>query len=353
MNATGDGHSSDGTDMVRLLRKSRFLQPQDSTEFKSQSGDLPVFLVAPRSPSEPSEGYPFEEARIQGLGSLSFDALAASLAKNWIALRDRLARTSLPFRWGRPPPEIEERALSIALGLLLVPLSIVFLADRMPLLVKAPPPAFLLEDRLTFGRGLGDRLTSQGPALNLEQSIGPTKEVHDGMRPHAEAKQSSTTLTKSAVGTPESPPMVTDERQWSLPFDSMNYAIEDLPTTPEASFRTEITISTIMNEIIKEPAIVTAKNDNPVIARAPRPRRKAERRKQGPVQIRVVRLESLPPAVQAAILKQQAAAAPLPFPFLLGAPPPPSDTPAPKENAPPKKPIFFPQSIHDIFKNEY
>jgi hypothetical protein len=237
----------------------------------------------------------------------------------------------------------------------MAPLPIVFLQNREPRLTKMPtaafsrmktaPPEFGLEDRLAFGQGLRDSLAAPAPALNPEPRKAPAVKTPDANTPRAEVEQQQPTLTTFDAGGHESPPIVTDERRWSLPFNGTDYAIEDLPTTPKDSFQMEIAVSGIANE----PASVAAENDRPVVARVPRPKRKAERQKNGPVQPRIVRLETLPPAVQAAILQRQAAAAPPPFPFFLGAPPPP----VPQENAPPKKPFLLPESIHDTFKSEY
>ena len=208
-----------------------------------------------------------------------------------------------------------------------------------------------LEDRLAFGQGLRDRLAAPTSALDPKNPAIKTPDVD---APRAEAEQQLPTFTTFDSGARENQPLVMDERRWSLPFDSQEYAIADLPVTPEASFRAEITASAFVNE----PVSVTAQNDIPVVARVSRSMRKVERRQKVLIQRRIVRVQTLPPAVVAAAIAQQQAyaqqqaAAPPPFLFFLGAPPP-SAAPPSEENAPPKKPFLFPELINDIFKNEY
>ncbi len=347
MNA-GDGHTSDGVHTVRRSRKLRFLRPQDSGEIKPQSDYLPVFLAPPPAPVAPAKRHPFHDVRSQAHRSIS-DVLIAYPAIIWVAWKGWLNQFCSSLSLHRQPLEVPEHVTRIALILLLAPLPIIFSPNRTPRLAETVPPAFALEDRLAFGRGLADRLTSQARVLNLEQSVVPTKRARDAAppTPHAEEEKRQATLRKFDAGGHEGVPMVMDERRWTLPFDSTDYAIEYLPATPEASFRTEITVPVATSE----PPSITAENDRPT-TRVQRPKRRAERRKKPPVQVRIVRLETLPPAVQAAILQRQAAAAPPPFPFFLGAPSSPNP-PVSARNTPPKKTFLFPESIHDTFKNEY
>ncbi len=332
MNAAGDGHTSDGADRARRPRKSLFSRARDFFEFKSRSDDLPVFLAAPWFPREPSQKHPSQEARSHIRSSLSFDALSARLVKCRVAWTLR-----------RPPLGISEHVARVALIVALAPLPIVLSPNREAPPTEATPPKFSFENRLSFGRGLGERLKSDTAVLSLEQSAAPTKQAQDVAPPDPGEEKQGRTLTKLDPERHQSP-IATDERRWSLPFESTDYAIEDLPTTPDAAFRMGVTVSIIANV----PPRVTAENDTRTV-RTRRASHRAEARKKGPIKVRVVRLESLPPAVQAAILQQRQAAAPSSFPFFLGAPPPP----APPEKAPPKKSFSFPESVHDTFKNEY
>ena len=362
MNATGDGHSSDGTDAVRRLRKSRFLRPQDSSEFKSQSSDLPVFLATPRPLAGLLEKQPPHEADSQARVSRLVGDFTTTLVKSFNGSEDDLNRFYSGLSLHRlVPSHMREPVARIALILLLASFPIAFSPNGVPRPTKMPtpvfsktktaPPEFLLEDRLAFGQGLRDRLAAPTPALDPKNPAIKTPDVDP---PRAEAEQQLPTLTTFDSGARENQPLVMDERRWSLPFDSQEYAIADLPVTPEASFRAEITASAFVNE----PVSVTAQNDIPVVARVSRSMRKVERRQKVLIQRRIVRVQTLPPAVVAAAIAQQQAyaqqqaAAPPPFLFFLGAPPP-SAAPPSEENAPPKKPFLFPKSINDIFKNEY
>ncbi len=345
MNAGDEGHASDGAEGATGSQELRFLRSKDFSGIKSRSDDLPVFLAAPQPLVEPLQKYPSQGVRGQTRGALFSDISIASGTKSWVAWKDWLDHSSSSLlRWR--PLDVSEEVARIALIVVLAPLPIALSPDRVPRLVETAPPVFSIEDRLAFARGLGDRLMFEAPVLALERPVDTTKRARDvaPAKVEVEEQKQRPTLTEFDAGGRESSPIETDERRWSLPFESTDYTIEDLPTTPERAFRTGITISVITNA---QPS-VTAENDSPPM-RVQRPNRRVEKRKRTPIKVRVVRLESLPPAVQAAILQQRQAANPSPFPFFLGAPPPK----APAENAPPKKSFSFPESVHDTFKSEY
>jgi hypothetical protein len=343
MNAAREEHTGSDAVGMACLKKSHFFPSPDFFETKSRADELPVFLPAPWSEPEPLQEHPSQEACGHTRNSLSFEASSAELIKRRVAWKDWLGRLTSPSRL-RPPLSVSERVARIALIAALAPLPIVLAPHREARLAETAPPKLSFENRLSFGQGLGERLKSDAPALNSEPSAAPTKSAQDVAPPDPKGDKEQPTLTELDPQSREIPPIAMDERRWSLPFDSTDYAAENLPTTPDAAFRTGVTVSVITNV----PPRVTAENETPPV-RARRPSRRAEVRKKGPIKVRVVRLESLPPAVQAAILQQRQAANPSPFPFFLGAPPPTT----PPESAPPKKPFSFPESVHDTFKSEY
>ncbi len=218
-----------------------------------------------------------------------------------------------------------ERFLRIALVALIAPIALFLVPNqvRRPVekarpTVLAPPPVVNLEDRLAFGHGLRDRLASRGNDLSLEPST-PSGDTRDAPRV-AEVHQQTQTQAAPAVSPPTIPPIVMDDRKWSLPYGSLEFAPTDLPETPEASFRSELAISELMNvrTTVASEAVAT-------IAPVPNVRREVEKRKKVVVQKR-----------RPAKVNQMTAAAspqptvqpgpnlpPPPILFFLGAPPPP------------------------------
>ncbi|MBS0239200.1 MAG: hypothetical protein JSR89_12320 [Proteobacteria bacterium] len=145
------------------------------------------------------------------------------------------------------------------------------------------------------------------------------------------------------------PLLVMDERRWSLPFQSQDYAIADLPTNPQESFKTEVNAASFPEGIES----LAAQSDMPLAVPLVQAKRPVERGKRVlAYSRRVPRVNRMSPAVvETVVVEQQEPAFP-PLLFFLGGPPPQEELPLPAKTPPPKSKSWIPNSLQDIFRDE-
>ena len=355
-----DGHKGNGSDTVRRLRKLRFARPAESSEFQPEHRDLPVFLSA-------STVVPQADPRADVSPAPVVAGFAETFAKNFDgwrvdAWRDHLSQRFAGLSFERLRPKDAELAARVALILLLVPLAFAFTPTRLPRTAKIEPPDFILEDRLSFAEGLRQRLASQTVSFRPDREgfSAVTAEAATTEAPpaayegsaEAPSPEASATAAETATETnsPELPAIVMDERRWSLPFNSQDYAIADLPASPQASFKTEVALSSFPEGF----GSIASENDDPAVGPLVQAKRPAERRKSRVLAYsrRAPRINRPAPVVVETVIVQQEKPALPPLLFFLGNPPPP-EGPVVQQIEPPKSEPWFPQSLQDIFKNQY
>ena len=186
--------------------------------------------------------------------------------------------------------------------------------------IHAPSSEAALEERLGFAQGLRDRFSPSDVAIALER---PAPEAT--VREVAPIDPPKPTFIERApeynVPDPTTPKVALDEREWRLPFDSHAYEPTDLAETPDASFRTEIAMSALM-----DPVTTVAENDAATTRAAPRAKAGLVKRKKRAAKYR----RATPPNQMTAAASQaptiiaqpQPNLPPPPILFFLGAPPP-------------------------------
>ncbi|CAA2142265.1 hypothetical protein [Hyphomicrobium sp. ghe19] len=355
-----DGHKGNGTDTVRRLRKLRFAQPTESSEFQPEHRDLPVFLSA-------STEYPQVDPR----ADVSLAPVAAGFAETFAkifdgwrvdAWRDRLSQRFAGLSFERLRPKDAELTARVALMLLLVPLAFALTPSRLPRTAKIQPPDFILEDRLGFAEGLRQRLASQSVSFRPDRegfsavtTEAATTEAPPAAYEGSEKAPSAEAPATAAETVPETnspalPAIVMDERRWSLPFNSQDYAIADLPASPQASFKTEVALSSFPEGF----GSIASENDDPAVGPLVQTKRPAERRKSRVLAYsrRAPRIDRPAPVVVETVIVQQEKPALPPLLFFLGNPPP-LEEPVVQQETPPKSEPWLPHSLQDILKNQY
>ncbi|SFV35125.1 hypothetical protein [Hyphomicrobium facile] len=355
-----DGQKGNGSDTVRRLRKLRFARPAEANEFHPEQRDLPVFLSA--STDEP-QADPRADVAPAPVAA-GFAETFAKIFDGWStdAWRDHLSRRFAGLSFERLRPKDAELTARIALILLLVPLAFAFAPSRLPRAAKIEAPNFILEDRLSFAEGLRRQLASQTVSFHPDREDFPavTAEAATTEEPSAAYEGSAETLspeeTQTAAETATEtnsaalPAIVMDERRWSLPFNSQDYAIADLPTSPQASFKTEVEFSSFAGGF----DTVAAQNDDTAVGPLVQTKRPAERRKSRVLAYsqRAPRINRPAPVVVETVIVQQEKPALPPLLFFLGNPPPPEE-PVVQPEKPPKSEPWLPQSLQDIIGNQY
>lgn len=355
-----DSHKGNGSDTVRRLRKLRFALPAEASEFHPAQRDLPVFLTA--STEDPQADPPADVTAAPVAAGF-----AETFAKFFDGWRVDTWREHLRQRFGelsfeRLRPKDAELTARIALILLLVPLAFAFAPSRLPRVAKIEPPIFILEDRLSFAEGLRQQLASQTvsfqpdrEALSAVKAEAVTTEAPPAAdEGSAEAPSPGALVTAAETATEtnsaELPAIVMDGRRWNLPFNSQDFAIADLPNSPQASFKTEVEFSSFPEGL----GGIAAQKDDPAVGPLVQAKRPSEKRKSRVLAYsrRAPRVNRQAPVVVETVIVQQEKPAFPPVLFFLGNPPPPEE-PVLQPEKPPKSEPWFPQSLQDIFKNQY
>ncbi|MGO4685369.1 hypothetical protein [Hyphomicrobium sp. 2TAF46] len=339
-----DAHNDDGTGAVRRLRSQRFTRSSRPSEATPARGDdFPIrFSYFP-----PEE----ESARARVFSSAAAAEFAETFAERSQAWIDRVSQSFSSLSIRRPTPSEMEISARVGLVLLFLPLAILISPIGLPRTehLKTAPP-FSLVDRLSFGDGLRLVLASQPGSLRSENVDDVAELKIAASTPLAEdpAKPASSPEVPQATVS-QLPLLVMDERRWSLPFNSQDYAIADLPTNPQESFRTEV-IAASLPEGIES---LAAQSDMPVAAPLVQAKRPVERGKRVlAYSRRVPRGNRMPPAVvETVVVEQQEPAFP-PLLFFLGGPPPQEEVPPQAKTPPPKSKSWIPNSLQEIFSDE-
>ena len=347
-----DGHKDDGSETVRRLRKLRFVRPVEPNEFPPEQRDVPVFV-----------GSPVDEPQAEVSTAPIVAGFVSTLAEICGGWRERLSQriAGLSFSFYRLDDEDTELIARVALIFVLLPLAFAVSPNRSPRTAKIEPINFILEDRLSFAEGLRQRLASQTvsfrpelEAMSAVKSEAVKTEVpsftdEDTAAPSPMADPKTAGKVTVELTSSELPAMVMDQRRWSLPFDSQEYAIADLPASPQASFKTEVDVSSFPEEFRS----IAPQNDEPVVVPLAQTKRPAERRKSRVLAYsrRAPQVNRAAPVVVETVVVEQEKPAFPPLLFFLGAPPPP-EAPAQQETAQPKSQSWIPDSLQDIFKNQ-
>lgn len=157
-----DGHKEDGSDVVRRLRKERFVRPTEPGEFTSEQRDLPVFPT-----------YPADERQARAIPPHVAASFTANFAKMCGAWKNRLSQRFASLSFDRRPQKETDLVARVALILLLAPLAIALAPSRLPRMAKIAPPNFILDDRLSFAEGLRQKLASQTVSFRPKQAVIP------------------------------------------------------------------------------------------------------------------------------------------------------------------------------------
>lgn len=381
----GDTHFHDLSVAARQLRKRRLLRPQKNSAAGMHSHDLPVFLVNPtRLPELAEEPAPERDFRgkLAELYAQSAAALApsAEAAKaHLMAVRTRLY--DLGDLWQRQ--NVREKTAKLALAALLAPLAFLFTLDRPQHGLKIaeatapqkPAPIFELDQRLAFAQNLRDKLLSNAITLAMNAPPPPLSLLlkgGDANHPPTEGGQLEAPTPDGASDSQAASGMIVpllspdDGAKWTFPFASQPYVVGDLPRSPESSFRAEFAMSDTMNGASERASVVQL--DDAVIAPIPKAKQNkltkakkvATRKRRPPLSNQMTAAASQQPASNAG----QPNLPPPPILFFLGAPPPPAaqpiqalPAPPPAAKAPPVSPPaskpWAPNSLSDIFKNNY
>lgn len=381
----GETHFHDLSVAARQLRKRRLLRPQKSPAAGMHSHDLPVFLVNPtRLPELAEEPTPERDFRgkLAALYAQSAAALApsAEAAKaHLMAVRTRLY--DLGDLWQRQ--NVREKTAKLALAALLAPLAFLFTLDRPQHGLKIaeatapqkPAPIFELDQRLAFAQNLRDKLLSNAITLAMnapQPPLSPLLKDADANHPPTQGVQSAAPTPDGANDSPVTSGMAVpllsadDGAKWTFPFASRPYVVGDLPRSPESSFRAEFAMSDSMNGASERANVVQL--DDTVIAPIAKVKqnkltkpKKVATQKRRPLQSNQMTAAA---SQQPAINPGQPNLPPPPILFFLGAPPPPAAQPIqalpatpPAAKAPPVSPPaskpWAPNSLSDIFKNNY
>ena len=338
-----DAHNDDGTGAVRRLRSQRFTPSSQPGEIAPVQGDdLPICFSS----------LPPEEEGTRARFFSGAAELAESIAERLQAWIDRISQSISSISIRRPTPKETEIIARVGLVLLFLPLVILFSPVGLPRTEqsKTTPPPIHLVDRLSFGDGLRLQLASQPASFRLE-NVDDVAELKIAVStPPADdpAKPASSTEAPQAALS-QLPVLVMDERRWSLPFNSQDYAIADLPTDPHESFKTEVSAASFPEGIES----LAAQSDMPVTAPLAQVKRPAERGKRVlAYSRRAPRVNRMPPTVvETVVVEQQEPAFP-PLLFFLGGPPPQEEPPLPAKTPPPKSKSWIPNSLQDIFRDE-
>lgn len=336
-----DAHNDDGTGAVRRLRSQRFTRSSQPVETTPAHGEDIPFQFSTFPPEEEST-----RARLFSIAA-EFAETLAERSKAWI---DRVSQNVSRLSIRRPTPQETEIVTRVGLVLLFLPLAILFSPVGLPRTakLKAEPPPLRLVDRLSFGDGLRLQLASQPASFRLENVEDIAESKIAASAPLAEDSAKPSSLPDAPQAAVIQLPAL-DERRWSLPFNSQDYAIADLPTNPQASFKTEVNAARFPEEM----ETIAAQSDVPLAAPLVQAKRPAERRKRVlAYSRRVPRVNRMPPAVvETVVVEQQESALP-PILFFLGAPPPPQELPLQAKTPPPKSKSWIPNSLQDIFRDE-
>lgn len=337
-----DAHNDNGTGAVRRLRSQRFARSSQPSEPTPAQGDeFPVYLSS--SPAE-------ENTRTRVFSSAA--ELAGTFAEKSQAWIDGVSQyfSSLSIR--RPTPKETEIIARVGLVLLVLPLAILFSPIGQPRTEqpKTAPQPLRLVDRLSFGDCLRLQLASQPASFRLEnvEDIAELKKAASTPLAEDPAKPASSPEASQAAVS-QLPVLVMDERHWSLPFHGQDYAIADLPTNPQASFKTEVIAASFPEGI----ETIAAQSDVPSAAPIVQVKRPVERRKRVlAYSRRIPRVNRMPPAVVETVVVEQPEPTLPPLLFFLGAPPPQQEPPPPAKNPPPNSQSWIPNSLQDIFRDE-
>ncbi|MBY0558463.1 hypothetical protein [Hyphomicrobium sp.] len=352
-----DGHKDNGSDTVRRLRELRFARPAESSEFHTEQRDFPVFLSA--STDDAQADPPADVAPAPVTAGSTF----AKIFDGWSvdAWRDHLSQRFAGLSFERWRPKNAELAARVALIFLLVPLAFAFAPNRLPRTAKIEPPNFILEDRLSFAEGLRQQLALQTVSFhpNREDFSAVTAEAATTEAPPAAYAGSDTPSpaapetaaeTATQASSTALPAIVMDERRWSLPFNSQDYAIADLPDSPQASFKTNVEFASFPEGF----GGIAAQNDDPAVGPLVQTKRPAESRKSRVLAYsrRAPRINRPAPVVVETVIVEQEKPALPPLLFFLGNPPPPEE-PVLQAEKPPKSEPWLPQSLQDIIGKQY
>ena len=338
-----DAHNDDGTGAVRRLRSQRFARSsQPSEPTLTQDDDISVRFSSFPPDDESTRAHLFSGA----------SEFAESIAERWQACVDRARQNVSRISIRRPTPKATEIIARVGLALLFLPLAILFspVGLQRTEQSKTAPPPFQLVDRLSFGDGLRLQLASKPASFRLENVDDIVELKFAASTPLAEDPAKPTTSPEAPQATvSQLPVLVMDERRWSLPFNSQVYAVADLPTNPQESFKTEVNAASFPEGIES----LAAQSDMPVAAPLVQAKRPVERGKRVlAYSRRVPRVNRMPPAVvETVVVEQQEPAFP-PLLFFLGGPPPPEELPLPAKTPPSKSKSWIPNSLQDIFRDE-
>lgn len=381
----GETHFHDLSVAARQLRKRRLLRPQKNSAAGIHSHDLPVFLANPTHFPELAEDPEPERdfrAKLAELYAQSIAAVApsAEAAKaHLIAVRERLY--DLRGLWQRQ--SVKEKTAKFAIAALLAPLAFLFTLDRPQHGLKTPEatapqeptPIFELEQRLAFAQNFRDKLLSNAITLAMNAPPPPLSLLLKG----GDASQPPNMGVQSEAPTPDGAgdsqgtsglavPLLSadDGAKWTFPFASQPYVVGDLPRSPESSFRAELAMSDSMNGVSERASVVQL--DDTVISPIPKvkqnkltkPKKVATQKRRPSQSNQMTAAASQQPAGDPG----QPNLPPPPILFFLGAPPPPAAQPIqalpaapPAAKAPPVSPPaskpWAPNSLSDIFKNNY
>jgi len=313
---------------VRRLRDRRFTQQREPTNSPSEQNEIPAFL------SSAPDG---EQQRT---------FTRSPRWRNWIEVSSRLLSRLTAWRPTKNELAIYARA---ALAFVLLPLAVA----SSPIVSRAPGndrDFSIAESRMSFGQGLGRRLASE-PAIDLSADTSARSDLKPE-QPVPSADDPEKPLAASETAQPDHrsvTALITDNRRWSLPFGSQEYAPADLPANPATAFKTEIDQSRFPDDI----EILTAHNDVPVLRDPSRVKRPATPRdrvlgysRRAP---KVTRTRE--PAVKTVVVEPPEPGLLPPILFFLGAPPSEEPPPMPKSPRPTRRsPV--PNSFRDIFTYE-
>lgn len=336
-----DAHNDDGTGAVRRLRSQRFTrssQPSEATP--AQGDDFPIRFSS----------FPPEEEITRARVFSSAAEFAETFAERSQAWIDRVSQSFSSLSIRRPTPSEMEISARVGLVLLFLPLAILISPIGLPRTeqLKTAPPPLRLVDRLSFGDGLRLQLASQPASFRLENVEDIAESKIAASAPLAEDSAKPSSLPDAPQAAVIQLPAL-DERRWSLPFNSQDYAIADLPMNPQESFKTDVIAASFPAEIES----IAAQSDVPLAAPLVQAKRPVERRKRVlAYSRRIPKVTRTPPAVIETVVVEQPEPALPPILFFLGAPPPPQELPVPAKKPLPKSQSWIPNSLQEIFSDE-
>jgi hypothetical protein len=275
------------------------------------------------------------------------------------------------FRWKRSVAD--EHVARIALIVLLLPFLFLLTPGHVPhtdkiqhtrVVAPAVQPEFHLEERLAFARGLRDRLVSSAIESDFNGAKASQVEVRNPEPRIVVGDKPSEEKVTADEPTATEPAILSDDRRWSLPFNSQEYASAALPHTSAGSFRAEVSISPLLNA---SPSVAEIDTPTEQVSIPEKPkaekRRKVVAQRKRPRAVNQMTAAAAPAAVQQA----QPNLPPPPILFFLGAPPPaapsqpaaavkqpqPSAASAIQPASPPQNNSWIPDSLYDNVRNRY